>query len=265
MNKVQEKKSGIPLIIIGIVFVVVVGLGYVWYTSSDSARKTTGRPGAAGTTRTTQPTANVPPGASLGTNVIGSPTAAVTIEEFADFQCGACAAVHPTVKEIQQIYGSRIRFIFRNFPLAIPAHDKAFDAAAAVEAAAIQGKFWAMQDKLFRGQQEWTTNQNYKQLWADYAATLGMDVEKFRTDMAGFQTKSRVEEDRKRGIGMNVSSTPSVFVNGILVPYPELSTQALRRIIDAELQKANAGNAEANSASNPAKSESAAPDNRKNN
>ena len=248
MKKEQEKKSGIPLVIIGIVFVAVVALAYVWYSSSDSSQRTSGKP-AARPSRASQPTANVPPGASLGTNVIGSPTAAVTVEEFADFQCGACAAVHPTMKEIQQIYGSRIRFIFRNFPLAIPAHDKAYEAAAAAEAAAMQGKFWPMQDRLFRGQQEWSTNQNYKQLWADYATALGMDAERFKADMAGLQAKSRVDEDRKRGLGMNVSSTPSVFVNGTLVPYPELSTQALRRIIDAELQQAAAAKSESGSAS----------------
>lgn len=257
MKKEQEKKSGFPLAIIALVFVVVVGFGFYLFTASDSGRKT--GTSATSSTRTTRPTGNIPSGASLGTNVIGSPTAAVTIEEFADFQCGACAAVHPTMKEIQQIYGSRIRFIFRNFPLAIPAHDKAYDAAVAAEAAALQGKFWAMQDRLFRGQQEWATNQNYKQLWADYAEALGMDVEKFKADMAGLQTKSRVDEDRKRGIGMNVSSTPSVFVNGTLVPYQELSTQSMRRLIDAELLQANAAKSEAsaaNSGSNTAGSES---------
>jgi hypothetical protein len=54
-----------------------------------------------------------------------------TLEEFADFQCPQCAMQHPNMNEIKSMYGSRIRFIFREYPLDIKAHDKSYDAAVA--------------------------------------------------------------------------------------------------------------------------------------
>ena len=167
--------------------------------------------------------------------MLGSPTASVTLEEFADFQCGACASVHPVVKEIQSTYGSRIRVVFRNYPL--PMHDKGYDAAVVAEAAGLQGKFWAMQDQLFSNQQNWATAPNYKELWAGYAEKIGLDIQKFQSDVAGIAAKSRVDQDIVRAKAMGVSSTPTVYLNGQSIPYTDVNVQALRRIIDAELQR----------------------------
>lgn len=255
MKKEPKSSSGIPLLIIVIVLILVVGGGYWLYSSSKPAASTSNRAAStANTARTPQNPVNAPPGAQPP-NMLGSPTALVTVEEFADFQCGSCAAAHPTLKEIQGIYGSRIKFIFRNYPLSIPAHDKAYDAAVAVEAAGMQGKFWQMQDQLFTNQQTWTANPNYRQLWADYAQKIGLDVTKFQNDMAGIAAKSRVDLDLARGRALSVSSTPTVYVNGTSVPYPEMNLKSLRQIIDAELQltasqnwpsNANTGSAPAN-------------------
>jgi protein-disulfide isomerase len=142
------------------------------------------------------------------------------------------------MKEIQQIYGSRIKFIFRHFPLSM--HDKAYEAAVATEAAGEQGKFWAMVDQLFTNQQEWANSPNYRQLWTGYAQKIGLDIDKFQTAMAGIATKNRVDQDAARGRGMGVSSTPSVYINGRLIPYPEVKVASLRQIIDNELQQAAA-------------------------
>ena len=99
----------------------------------------------------------------------------------------------------------------------------------------LQGKFWQMQDQLFRNQAAWTANQNYRQIWSEYATNLGMDVQRFQADIAGIQTKNRVDADIQRGRALGVSSTPSVFVNGKLVPFSELNINSLRRIVDAEI------------------------------
>ena len=64
------------------------------------------------------------------------------------------------MKQIQGIYGSRIKFIFRNFPL--PMHDKAYDAAVAAEAAGLQGKFWDMHNLFYTNKQAWSADPNYK-------------------------------------------------------------------------------------------------------
>ncbi len=231
-----------PLTLIAIVLLVVV-IGGVWLYNSSS---TTNTP-AANQANQAKPTAvNIPPGASLGVNMIGSPDAAVTIEEFADYQCGACASVHPVLKELQGVYAGNknFRFIFRHYPLGIAGHDKSYEASVATEAAGLQGKFWQMQDQLFRNQQAWTSNPNYRQLWVEYAGAIGMDVEKFKTDIAGIQTKERVDQDMQRGRAMAISSTPTVLVNGNPVPFQQLNITSLRQIVDTEIQKAAAAKAD---------------------
>ena len=249
MKNEPKGNSGIPLLIIVIVLILVVGGGYWLYSSSKPAAGNTNRAAnASNAAKSPQTAINAPLGAQPP-NLLGSPTALVTVEEFADFQCGSCASAHPVVKEIQGVYGSRIKFIFRNFPL--PMHDKSYDAAVAAEAAGMQGKFWQMQDQLFTNQQTWTLNPNYRQLWADYAQKIGLDVAKFQNDMAGIAAKSRVDLDLARGRALNVSSTPTIFVNGTSVP---LNVQSLRQIIDEEIQLAATQNraSNANTVSPPA-------------
>src|SRR5439155_25484733 len=133
MSKPRPKKSsGMPVIVIVLVAVVAGILGLYYWNSNKADGRSTG-------TKTPTPTPvaantpdfpHAPPGAQPP-NFLGSPNAAVTVEEFADFQCPSCGATHPVVHQIQGIFGSRIKFIFRNFPL--PMHDKAYDAAVAAE------------------------------------------------------------------------------------------------------------------------------------
>jgi protein-disulfide isomerase len=238
MNNTPEKKSNSPLLIIGAVLLIAIIVG--WYFLSSS--KPTGN---SNTTRTnaTTPTkpavgipANAPPGATPP-NQSGSPAATVTLEEFADFQCPQCAMMHPIMNEIKSTYGSRIRFIYRNYPLDIPAHDKSYDASVAAEAAGMQGKFWDMQNLLFTNQKAWTSEPTYRAIWKDYATKIGLNIDKWETDMAGIAAKSRVDEDKKRGKAANVNSTPSLFINNVEVPFAQMNIAGLKPIIDAELAK----------------------------
>lgn len=253
--KNERKKSSMPLIIIvGVLILVLVG-AYFLYNSPKPKTANNNAPAntLANVTKTPATTSSL---GAMPPNMLGSPNASVTIEEFADFQCGACASVYPTLKELQGIYGSRIRFIFRNFPLAIPQHDKAYDAAVAAEAAGMQdrNKFWAMQEQLFTNQQTWTANPNYRQLWEEYAQKIGLDVERFRNDMAGKDSKARVDADLQRGRGLNVNSTPTLLVNGKGIPIDSIKIDSLRQMIDEEIQNAiKAQTAPANASSAPAK------------
>jgi protein-disulfide isomerase len=235
MNKANEPKSNTPLLIIGAVL-IVAGLG-AWYMFSAAKTPPPANTGKIDVNRPKQPQVptNAPPGAQPP-NQAGSPTAAVTLEEFADFQCGSCAAAHPTLNEIKAMYGSRIRFVFRNFPLAIAAHDKAYEAAVAAEAAGIQGKFWDMQNLLFTNQQAWTLAPTYKEIWKSYAEKIGLDVARWETDRIGLAAKGRVDEDIKRGKALGVGSTPTLYINN--VPSNEMSVAGIKALIDAELQKA---------------------------
>lgn len=230
--------------IIVLVLVIMVAGGFYFYRTSNPANRT-GPAANTPQTNTTRPPLNMaaaPPGAQPP-NMLGSPSATVTIEEFADFQCGSCAAAHPVLKEITAAYSGNknFKFIFRNYPLQM--HDKAYDAAVAVEAAGMQGttKFWQMQDQLFTNQHLWSSaNSNYRELFAGYAQKIGLDVEKWKTDMSGTQAKLRVDQDLARGRALSVTSTPTVIINGRQVPYSEVNVTALRLLVDSELQLAAA-------------------------
>jgi protein-disulfide isomerase len=204
---------------------------------------------------------NAPPGAQPPTQA-GSPTAAVTLEEFADFQCPQCAAKNPVLTEIRSMYGSRIRFIYRSFPLDIPAHDKAYDAALAAQAAYMQGKFWEMEALLFNNQRNWTSDPNYKQIWKGYAQQIGLDVNKWEDDCLGLPAKQRVDDDKKRAQGVGVSSTPTVYLNNVEYPFEKLTVDDLKAAIDAALAKAAPAAQSAAPATNPANTPNALPANK---
>jgi serine/threonine-protein kinase len=185
--------------------------------------------------------ANSSPGASQSAldgavppNLLGSPTASVTVEEFGDFQCPSCAVAYSTMKQIRSIYGDRIKFIYRHFPLKV--HDKAAAAAAFAEGAGLQGKFWEMHDQLYENQKAWSADPNYVNDWRGYAEKIGLDIDKLKVDGAGIVGKGRIEADIRRGIAMGVNSTPSVFINGKAVKFADVNVEALKRLIDSELQ-----------------------------
>lgn len=257
-----QPESKMPHLIIGGVLVAAAIIGYWYYNSSRTPTGNSNRAANAANSNSRTSAANAPLGATPP-NMIGSPTATVTIEEFADFQCAACAAVHPILKEVQSVYGNRIRFIFRNFPLGIPQHDKAYEAAVAVEAAGLQdrNKFWDMQNQLFVNQQAWTNSPNYRQLWEDYARNIGLDVERFRNDMASRAAKERVDADLARGRGLSLDSTPTVLINGKNIPFQAMTIANLRQVIDAEIQNAAKPAADSNSNAANAAANSAAPAN----
>lgn len=239
-KKKEETKSNAPLLIIGAVLLVAVLGGWYFYSSGKSAPKANSNSNSSANKSAVAKADSIPANAPAGANPpnqAGSPSAAVTLEEFADFQCGSCAAAHPIMNEIKSLYGSRIRFVFRNFPLSIPAHDKSYEAAVAAEAAGMQGKFWDLQNLLFNNQQIWTASPTYKQIWKDYATKIGLDVPKWENDMAGIAAKSRVDADLARGKAIGVNSTPSLYLNGVSVPYTEIKVTNLKEMIDAAIQK----------------------------
>jgi len=183
---------------------------------------------------------NAPPGAQPP-NMLGSPTASVTVEEFADFQCPSCAQVHTIMKSVQSTYGNRIKFIYRHFPLN-QMHKNAYDASLAAESAGEQNRFWDMQNQLFTSQKEWSTSTDVRPIFVGYAQKMGLDVPKFQSDMLSLATKKQVDEDIQRGTALKLDSTPSIYINGKSVAFQQLNLEAIRAIIDAELQ--NAGNSQ---------------------
>ncbi len=230
-----------PVLLIGAVLAIAVIGGWFFYSSSKPAPPSNSNKPPANTATSPKAQSTIPPNAPSGAvppEESGSSTASVTLEEFADFQCGSCAAAHPTMNEIKAMYGTRIHFIFRNFPLQIPIHDKAYEAAIAASAAGMQKKFWDMQNMLFSNQKAWTAEPTYKQIWKGYAQKIGLDIPKWETDMAGMAAKGRVDADIARGKAVNITATPTLFINGVSVQFADMRVETLKTLIDAELQKA---------------------------
>ena len=238
----QKNNSNLPLAIIGLVLVAAIIGGWWFYSSSKSKPVTNTNTNSANKNSEAAAKAalalyqSAPAGAQPA-NMLGAPTAAVTIEEFADFQCPTCATVHTKMKEINSLYSGRIKFIYRNYPLT-QIHKNAYDASTAAEAAGLQGKFWAMQEQLFNNQQAWSNSNEARKLFEEYAGKIGLDAAKFQTDMMGLQTKKRVDDDLARGRALGISGTPTVYINGNKLAAEQMDVSQMRQIIDAELNRA---------------------------
>ena len=137
----------------------------------------------------------------------GPAMAKVTIVEWSDFQCPYCARSAPLVEQIRQAYPKDVRFVFRNYPL--PMHPDAPLAARAGVAAQAQGKFWQMHDWMYAHQHELDRASLEKA-----AASLGMDLGKFKAALDSPATEARVTADIQAAQGAGVSATPTFFVNG---------------------------------------------------
>ncbi len=146
-------------------------------------------------------------------HVKGNPDAAVTVIEYADFQCPACRSYAPVVHELTEAYGDRVQFVYRHFPLKT-LHPNAVAAARASEAAHLQGKFWEMNAALFASQDEWTSLANPTDAFAELAREFGLDEAKFRTDMNSKEVRQRVEADYGSGVSARITGTPTFFING---------------------------------------------------
>ncbi|MDF1478727.1 thioredoxin domain-containing protein [Leifsonia sp. H3M29-4] len=141
---------------------------------------------------------------------------AVTVVEFLDFECPACAAFVPVVEELRAEFEGRLTYAVRYYPL--PKHPNAVNAAIAAEAAARQGQFEAMATLLFARQADWAGNaQSQAPLFRDYAAELGLDLAQYDTDVADPAVLERVQSDVAAGAALGVQSTPSFFVDDELL------------------------------------------------
>src|SRR5262249_33386646 len=123
-----------------------------------------------------------------------------------DFQCPYCREVTSTLDEVLARHGDDVRLVFRHNPLAM--HAEAKNAAKAALAAARQGKFWAMHDKLFESQYELAGK------YRDFAGAIGLALAQFDSDFADPALDRRIEEDQGTAQRFGVTGTPAFFING---------------------------------------------------
>lgn len=164
----------------------------------------------------------------------GPKNSKVTVVEFGDFQCPACGASHPIVKQITDEYKSNVTFVFRHFPL--PMHKNAVKAALAAEAAGSQNKFFEMHDLLFENQGEWGESNSPDEHFKKYASELKLDIDKFKEDLKNKVGEDKINNDKADGNAAGVNSTPTFFINGQKqaggLPYDQF-----KALIEQELQK----------------------------
>jgi len=161
--------------------------------------------------------------------VRGKETAPVTIVEFSDFQCPFCARARPAVNRVREVYGEKVRFVFRHFPLNF--HPQAEKAGEAAACAREQGKFWEMHDRL------WANPGKLQPAdLKEHAAAIGLDAGAFGQCLDSGRYAGLVQRDIEQGARYGVSGTPAFFVNG----RPLVGAQpfeSFAQVIDDELQR----------------------------
>lgn len=164
--------------------------------------------------------------------VRGNADASLTLVEYSDFQCPACLVREPILQELMEEFGSRIRFVYREFPLRT-IHANAQIAAQAAEAAGLQGKFWEMHDSLFSHHSEWEklSNDEAAKAFRGYAQDLGLDLTKYDTDFDSDEVKDAIEDDVQSALDAGVYSTPTFFLNGELVTADTTEYESFRQAI----------------------------------
>ncbi len=161
----------------------------------------------------------------------GPKDAPIEMIEFSDFQCPFCLKANPTVTQVLNTYGDRIRFVYRHYPL--PNHPNARPAAEAAQCANEQGKFWPYHDRLF-AQDGHLSDEDLKRAAAD----VGLDAASFERCVATHKYKADVDADIAAGEEAGVDGTPAFFINGRALTGAQ-PFEAFKRIIDEELARHN--------------------------
>lgn len=170
---------------------------------------------------------------------VGGKDATVTLVEYSDFQCPACAAYYPVMKSLAQNYGDKLKIVYRNYPLS-QIHANAQLAAQAAEAAGIQGKFFEMHDVLFSNQNNWSDLADPTEAFTTYATQIGLNVDQFKTDLTSSAVKDAIAQDVRGGNRANVDSTPTFFLNGLQISSNPQGLAPFMTLIDAALNPAPA-------------------------
>jgi len=171
----------------------------------------------------------------LGSSPSKGPAGArVTIVEFSDFECPFCKRGRDIMDQVLKMYPNDVKLVFKHLPLEF--HSKAEPASRAAIAAGNQGKFWEMYNALFDNQ-----NKLGDEFYLEQAKTLGLNIDKFKADMASEATKKALDADKAIAKANQIQGTPAFFVNGIAVrgAYPpDHFKSIIDRLLKGEEKKA---------------------------
>jgi protein-disulfide isomerase len=139
-------------------------------------------------------------------HVRGPADAPLTLVEYGDFECPFCGRATGAVDDVRRHFGDALRYVFRHAPLP-DVHPQAELAAEAAEAAGAQGRFWEMHDRLFAHQDELEPHH-----LAGHAAAVGLDVERFESELLDGTHGDRVRDDVAGAELSGVRGTPTFFI-----------------------------------------------------
>jgi protein-disulfide isomerase len=145
---------------------------------------------------------------------LGDSSAAVTLVEYADFECPTCRSLHDVLRGLLPNYAGKVRLIFKDFPIE-QIHPWARTAAIAGRCAYQQDpkSFWKMYDLIYDNQEVISAANAWTKV-SDYAAQSGLNAETFKACMASPEAADAVNASRANGLQVDVNSTPTIFVNG---------------------------------------------------
>lgn len=188
-------------------------------------------------------------------NYYGQESGVITVVEYADFECPACANFLPAVTAVKEEFADQVRFEFRHFPL-VQIHPNAQAAHRAAQAAANQGKFWEMHDLLFQRQGQWRSggvgpsgaivSNDPQGTFEVYASELGLDMEQFKADASSSEVLATINADLSLGKDDGITGTPSFIIDGQRVEsISEIATpEGFIAAVQAALDAKNGANAE---------------------
>ncbi len=162
---------------------------------------------------------------------LGPADAKVTIVEFLDPECEACAGFYPSVKKVMAEFKDNVRLVIRYMPF----HPNSPYAVGILEGARKQGKYWEALETLFLRQPEWASHHAPKpELLMGYMKDLGLDVDRIKATTQDAEQQSRLQQDQQDGTVLGVTRTPSFFVNG--KPVQNLGYEELRSAVETSLK-----------------------------
>lgn len=195
-RQLLSKIKKLVLVVIPLLFVVWVGYKGLNYLKTPSSKVLSGQIEVQD-----------------GEWIKGEKEAEVTLIEYGDFQCPACANYEPIVERLLGEFPGKLRLVYRHFPL-ISIHKNSFASSKASEAASKQGKFWEMHDVLYERQKDWENSSDVRNLFSNYAKELGLDEEKFKSDFDSKEIEEKINQDMASGRNLGINSTPTFILNG---------------------------------------------------
>lgn len=166
-------------------------------------------------------------------HIKGNSNATVALVEYLDFECEACGAYYPIVKQLSEEFKDDVMIVSRYFPL--QGHKNGMQSALAVESANKQGKYWEMYNILFENQKSWGERQSTDPaIFENYAKQIGLDLEQFKKDVVSDEVMERVNRDLTSGKIMGITGTPTFYLNGEKIANPK-TIDDFRTLIKAKI------------------------------